>query len=527
MVHEIPKPEGLPVTRVRTRYARNEASHIAYQAVGQGPVDVVFLPGFPSNLDVLWEDAGFSRLIRRLSSFSRVLAVDRRGMGLSDAIDLRHPPDPDQHAEDVSTVMVAAGSARAALFAATDDVPTALAFAARYPQRTRCLVLYGGRAGQRDPLADGESTESGQADVASTWGHGETVRLFAPSRAADAAFVDWWARLERLSASPAAARVVASAHATVDVGTLLSRIAVPTLVLHRRRDCHVPLSEGISLAAGIAGASLVDLPGKDHTVWVGAVDEIADAVEVFVTGSKNPAAGRVLTTLLVLRIVNAERMAASLGAFGWREVQERLSALAGRLAGDDRRRQPPALPGEIRIRFDRPTQAISGAEALRRDVAALSLHVGIGIHTAEFDVNKDGLVGIGTLIAERIAAMAGRDEILVSAPIVDLVIGSGVRSSPAGFVRIDGLEAPIGVFRIDAEQHLEPCPKTNAPDLDVLTMRERQVLRHVARGLSNASVGLELGISEHTVKRHVANILDKLDLPTRAAAAGLVARDAI
>lgn len=511
--------------RVKTKYARNGQTHIAYQAIGQGSIDLVLVPGRPSNVDILWEDHGYGRFVQRLSAFARILVFDRRGTGLSDPIDPRDLPDLMTLADDLRAVMDAAGSRRAAILALSDGVASAVAFATRYSERTRALVLYGGCAFRADRHRSDPPKGTEASHSAAGWGTGAMVRSLAPTRLSDPSFVDWWARLERLSASPASALALMILDEAVDLRPLLPAITCPTLVLHRRDDAFVPMLAAARLAAGIRSAELVDLPGRDHPVWIGAIDEVVDQIELFLTGGRTAGPNRVLATLLVTRIRNWERMAAAAGAFGWREILDRLQATADRHAGATGGRRQPSTQGEIRLQFDRPTQAIQCAEALRRDLRILSLHAGFGIHAGEFDLSNDGLAGVSVLVAERIAGAAGPDEILVSGPIVGLILGSGVRSRPAGSLTVDGLDRPIDFCRVEEEQHLEPRVRATAPDVGQLSGRERQVLRYVAKGLSNAAIGLELDLSEHTVKRHVANILAKLDLPTRAAAAGLAARD--
>jgi pimeloyl-ACP methyl ester carboxylesterase/DNA-binding CsgD family transcriptional regulator len=513
--------------RAQTRYARSGTVHIAYQAIGQGPIDLVFVPGFISNLEVQWEDPGFSHLLRRLSTFSRLLVFDKRGTGLSDRVDPHDLPDLEARMDDLRAVMDAAGSRKAAILAASDGVPLSILFAATHPERTRSLVLYGGYASYADSVTGAAELPAFLEEVESTWGTGATLRHFAPDRLADRAFRQWWARFERLSTSPAAAVSLAAMNASIDVRAELPRVACPTLVLHRRDDVRVSWTAGAYLAQNIPAARFVELSGRDHPIWTARVDDVVDEVEVFLTGARNPGQDRVLATLMVARLVNPERTAAALGAFGWRETLRHLQDLAARLAAGAGGRQVPGVGGEIRARFDRPTQAIQCAKALRQEVRSRGLHAAIGIHTGEFDRDGEGLAGLGTLIAERVAAAAAKDEILVSAPIVDLVLGSGIRSRRWGSLPIDGLDGEIGLSRIEEEQHLEPRPRMADQDLYTLTARERQVLNLVAKGLSNAAIGLELDLSEHTVKRHVANILDKLALPTRAAAAALLARDAL
>uniref|UniRef100_UPI00177B108A alpha/beta fold hydrolase n=1 Tax=Mesorhizobium mediterraneum TaxID=43617 RepID=UPI00177B108A len=202
---------------IETRYARNGDVRIAYQVVGQGSFDLVFVPGFISNLDLHWEDEGYSRLLKRLSAFSRLILFDKRGTGLSDRIDTHHLPSLETRMDDVRAVMDAAGSSRAALVGASEGAPMAMLFAATYPERTRALVLYGGYAHFHKWVMPPERLDAFIEMTETAWGTGATLPHFAPGRVDDPRFATWWGRFERLSASPTAAAALARMNAAVDV----------------------------------------------------------------------------------------------------------------------------------------------------------------------------------------------------------------------------------------------------------------------------------------------------------------------
>ena len=272
-----------------TRYARSGDVHIAYQVLGQGPLDLVFVPGFVSNLEHHWEDPGFSHLLHRLASFCRLIQFDKRGTGLSDHVPVSDLPSLEARMDDVRAVLDAVGSKRAALLGASEGGPLAMLFAATYPERTRALVLYGSYAHFHSWVMPPERLEEFVARAETVWGRGDMLINFAPGMRQNERFRDWWARFERLGASPAAAIALARMNADIDVRRVLPAIRVPTLVLHRTGDVRVNVAAGRYLAQFIDGAKYVELPGSDHLVWVGDVDRIVDEIETFLIGGHGTA----------------------------------------------------------------------------------------------------------------------------------------------------------------------------------------------------------------------------------------------
>jgi pimeloyl-ACP methyl ester carboxylesterase/DNA-binding CsgD family transcriptional regulator len=508
------------------RYASSGEVRIAYQVVGQGPLDLVFVPGFISNLEVHWEEVGFSHLLRRLSTFTRLILFDKRGTGLSDRVDPGQPPSLETRMDDIRAVMDAVGSGRAVLLGTADGAAMSLLFAARWPARTRALVLYGGYAHfpasalGRDGLGEFIRT------VESAWGSGATLPHFAPERARDQRFQTWWARFERLSASPTGAVALARMNAQIDVRDVLETIRVPTLVLHRREDLRVKLAAGRYLADKINGARFVELPGRDHPIWTSEIDRIVDEIEEFITGVRPaPSSHRVLVTVLVARLVAPERLARRLGDRSWRErldlFRQATDNAIARFGGE----MVVVGPAEICARFDGPARAIGCAVTLRDAAEAFELKLAAGLHTGEVEIHDGTLSGYALHVTERISSCAKAGEVLVSGIVNDLVSGSGLHLVERVAEQIDEADGKLRLFSVMVEQHLQPAARPDrTPSLDALSGREREVLGLVADGLSNATIAAQLDLSEHTVKRHVANILVKLDLPTRAAAAAMVAR---
>lgn len=509
---------------IETRYARSGDVRIAYQVVGQGSFDLVFVPGFISNLDLHWEDEGYSRLLKRLSAFSRLILFDKRGTGLSDRVDAHHLPSLETRMDDVRAVMDATGSGRAALLGASEGAPMAMLFAATYPERTRALVLYGGYAHFHKWVMPPERLDAFIEMAETAWGTGATLPNFAPGRVDDSRFATWWGRFERLSASPTAAAALARMNAGTDVRGVLAAISAPTLLIHRRNDARVDPDASRFLAKKIPNARLVVIPGRDHPIWTGDVDRVADLIEEFLTGERAVAeAERVLAALLATRIYDTARLGDRMWSERSQRFQETWRLLVGRHGG-----RSAGTHGELMMsRFDAPARAIRCAAALRDAAQKIGVATAQGAHVGEIELRGPpaGLTGRVTM---QLAAHAGSGDILASGLVADLATGSGLHFTDAGRIALDELDEPLALVHATSEQHLEPAcrPKARMTEPAALTARESEVVNLIADGKSNAAIAAELRLSEHTVKRHVANILLKLDLPSRAAAAAFSARHA-
>jgi pimeloyl-ACP methyl ester carboxylesterase len=369
----------------QTRYAKSGDIRIAYQVIGNGPIDLVFVPGFISNLEVHWEDPGYSHLLQRLGAFTRLIQFDKRGTGLSDRVDAQHLPSLATRMDDVRAVMDAAGSGRAVLLGASEGAPMSILFAATYPERTRALVLYGGYAHFYTWVMGPEPLENFLRNAEATWGSGASLPNFAPGLANDERFKAWWARFERLSVSPTAAIALARMNAEVDVRHALAGVRVPTLIIHRTDDARVKVAGGRYLAQKIAGAKFVEIPGRDHPVWTGDVDRVVDEIEEFLTGERpiGAAHGRTLAALIVVRLVAPERAATRLGDRIWSERVERLRQTATDAIARHGGHPIDASAGEICARFDSTVRAARCALALREAATTLDLTIAAGVHAGE------------------------------------------------------------------------------------------------------------------------------------------------
>lgn len=509
------------------KYAHSGKATIAYQVIGQGSLDLVFIPGFPSNLEVLAEDLGYGHLVQRLARFSRLIVFDPRGSGLSDGLSLTEPANPEPRIDDIRAVMDAAGCGRAAVLGASDGAGQAVLFAARHPERVRSLILHGGFANFRDPVP-GFKRLCALGGRTKGWGSGASLATFVPARIEDHSFADWWGRLERFAASPMAAEAQMQMIAALDIQSVIATVAAPTLILHRNEDAHVGIAASRGLARAIRCARLVELPGSEHPIWTGDVDGVADLVEEFLTGQRSASPhDRVLAVTLVAQILGPSGSHAAAAA--GRQMQERLALLREALPKITARHGGLAGwsgPHRIDLCFDGAARAVACAMDLRESAKALGLAVGQGLHAGDVDRSSGTPEGTAIDIAGLIAASTRQPDILLSGLARDLVSGSGLQFIDRGTISAQPDHATILVVALSGERHLEPQgrSKSRPADLGVLSAREREVLGLVAEGTSNPQIAVQLGLSEHTVKRHVANILLKLDLPSRAAAAGAAAR---
>jgi pimeloyl-ACP methyl ester carboxylesterase/DNA-binding CsgD family transcriptional regulator len=531
------------MARPETRYARNGEIHLAYQVIGHGPVDLVYVPGFINNLDLQWEHEAYARLLNRFAAFSRLILFDKRGTGLSDPV--VDAPTLEERMDDVRAVMDAVGSERAVLLGASEGGAMAALFAATHPGRTRGLVLYGAYPSYAAFVAPADRLAPFLAEIDTEWGTGFLPRHFAPLDHVDPVRRAWWARFERLGASPRMAQQLVRMNASIDIRAVLPSIRVPTLVIHRTGDVRVPLAAGRVLVSAIADARLAELPGDAHPIWTGDVEPIADEVEAFVTGVRPPVApqgaDRVLATVLAAEVGDGERGAVALGDAAWCGRLDAYRSEAATIVSGfgARSRISVRADGALLAAFDGPARAVRCAAALR-EAAQRSLGRGLrcGLHVGEVGAALSDAAMAGGLalhVALRIAALARPGEVLVSGTVRDLVAGAGLRfrerearlplGPEAGGVRL----LLLALAADDAAPARAPAGGAAAQEAGLavvaeLSPREREVLCLMARGLSNPAIAASLGVSEHTVKKQVGNVLLKLGLPSRAAAAAMAAR---
>ena len=438
----------MPSTPPETRYARSEGVNIAYQVVGEGPFDLVYVPGWISNVELMWEEPAHARLLRRLASFSRLILFDKPGTGLSDPVPLDRLPTLEQRMDAVRAVMDAARSERAALFGSSEGGLMSVLFAATYPERTRALItlaIYAKRLWSADypwaPTPGARATEI--ESIERTWGGEMDISNLAPS--ADEAFKRRAVAYLRRSASPGAAVALLRMNSQIDVRAVLPTIRVPTLVLQRVGDRDVNVEEGRWIAAQIPGAKYVELPGDEHLIWAGDVDRVVDEAQEFLTGSRPVhEADRVLATVLFTDIARSTEHAAELGDRRWRELLEEHHARVRRQLEHFRGREVDTAGDGFLATFDGPARAIRAACAIRDSIRELGMDIRAGLHTGECELMQDKVGGIAVHTGARVADAAGPGEVFVSSTVRDLVSGSGITFEERGEHELRG----VGAWRL-------------------------------------------------------------------------------
>ena len=424
------------------RYARSGDVNVAYQVTGDGPFDLVLVPGFFSHLEVDWEHPAHAHFLERLGSFARLIRFDKRGTGLSDrTVGL---PDFESRMDDVRAVLDAVKSETAALFGYSEGGPMSVLFSASYPRRTRALVLYGTYAkrirSDDYPWAPTSEERAATArELEETWGENVDISTMIPN--ANAAEIAWFERRGRASLSPAAARDLILMNSKADVRAALAAIQCPTLVMHRTGDRDARVEEGRFIAERIPAARFVELQGEVHVPWVDA-DAILDEIEEFLTGTRPAAASdRVLATVLFTDLVGSTERAHTLGDAAW--------AILVRSHNDAVRRELERFSGEeidtagdgFLALFDGPARAIRCALAIREELGALGLEVRAGAHTGEVERRTgDKPRGIAVHVGSRVMSSAGTGDVLVSATTRDLVAGSGLEFEDRGEHELKGIE---------------------------------------------------------------------------------------
>ena len=439
----------------RTQYARSGDVSIAYQVLGDGPNDLVIVPGFVSHLELAWENPAIRRFAERLVRFARVIVFDKRGTGMSDPV--AEVPTLEERMDDVRAVMDAAGSSRATLMGVSEGGPLCALFAATYPERTQGLVMVGAMA--RTTWAEDypwASTREGLLEAAAeftapAWGTGENLEIFAPSLAGDEAARAWWAKLERMSVSPAMMQQIFMMFLDVDVRDVLPLVRVPTLVLHRRGDRVVNIESARWLAEHIAGARLVVLPGRDHIAWVGDVDALIGELEEFITGARAAAPverERVLATVTFVDLVESTARAAQMGDARWRELLEQYYALVAAQLLEFRGRQVKTIGDGVLACFDGPGRAVRFGQSLAAAVRGLGMEARVGIHTGECEMLGDDVGGIAVHIGARIVGLSEPGQVLVSSTVKDLVAGSGLQFDDRGEHTLRGVPGEWRLFAV-------------------------------------------------------------------------------
>jgi class 3 adenylate cyclase len=438
--------------QIDTRYARNGDATIAWTAAGAAPTDLLFIPGFISHVEHLWEQPGLAGFFERLMGFTRLLIMDRRGCGLSDprtaALEL------EDEARDVLAVLDAAGSERAVLMGYTTGGPLAITTAALAPERVQAVVLYASMAravadDDVDWTYDEAERQQMWSRLAKVWGTGSNLELIAPSRADDPWMKAWMGRMERLSSSPGGILRLMEYVGDHDVSALLGELRVPTLILHRTGDRLIDVRHSRYLAERIPGARYVELEGVDNLP--GAVDssDILGEIEEFLTGGRSMTVARELLTVLFSDIVDSTGHAGRLGDAPWRDLLEAHQTVVRREIERFGGREVKTIGDAFLIAFDgAPSHAVRCAEAIVRVVRALGLEVRVGLHTGECEVMGGGVGGMAVHIAARLAALAAPGEVLASGTTYGTVVGAGLHFEERGMHALKGVHGRWPVFAV-------------------------------------------------------------------------------
>lgn len=432
------------IERPRTRYAKSGELDIAYQVLGNGPVDLVVVPPGLSIMDTSWDDAGLSRFWMDLAAFTRLILLDKRGTGLSDRVS--GVPTLEERMDDVRVVMDAVESERAALLGGSEAGPITSLFAATYPQRVSSLILVNAMvkflAAEDFPWGFTDDQLKIVLDyIEQSWGSGLSgEQYFAPSLAGSPGMREWVGRTESATGTPSAMATLMAMNALIDIRPVLGAISAPTLVVHRADDRVVDVHNGRYFADTIRSAKYLELPGQDHWWWVGDADAVIDEIQEFLTGRrKQPEIERVLKTVLFTDIVGSTEQASRLGDKRWRDVLD-LHDQAIRLELDRYRGEEINTTGDGFLAcFDGPARGIRCAQAIAEGARRFGLEIRAGLHTGECEMRHEDIAGIAVHVGARVAALAGAGEVYVTSTVRDLVAGSGIEFTDRGRHTLKGV----------------------------------------------------------------------------------------
>lgn len=437
------------LSQPQTQYASGaDGVNIAYQVIGEGALNLVFVMGWVSHLELFWREPSFARFLRRLASFSRLILFDKRGTGLSDPVPISDLPTLEQRMTDVQTVLDAVGVKRAALLGVSDGGPMCALFAATHPERTTALVMFGTYAKRiRSPDYPWAPTEQEfntfLDEIRNDWGGPVGLTERAPSVANDPSFRAWWADYLRLGASPGGVLALTQMNAEIDMRNVLPSIRVPTLVLHRTEDACLPAGGGRYIASLIPGAKYVELEGGDHLPFVGDQEAVLFEIEEFLTGARpDQRIDRVLTTVLFVLFDEATSPLSP-------ETKELLRTHLRRDLALHKGQQEEMTEAHWCATFDGPARAIRCALTMVESAARFGLRARAGLHTGECDVIGEHVSGVTVELCQAVASSAAGTEVLVSHAVKDLIAGSGLSFVSCGAQTFTDLPGEWRLFAVE------------------------------------------------------------------------------
>jgi class 3 adenylate cyclase/pimeloyl-ACP methyl ester carboxylesterase len=483
------------VQQPKTQYARNGDVNIAYQVVGDGPIDLAIVPGFISHVDLWWTIPETTAFIRRLASFCRLILFDKRGTGLSDPV--AGLSSLEERMEDLHAVLDAAGSERPALLGISEGGPMSVLFAATYPERVAALALYGTFPTANPDRMPPEQAEEGKRKLAELtalvdqhWGEGLAIEWFAPNLAGSTTMRRQWGLFERAAASPGMVSSLLRSYREIDVTDVLPSLRVPTLVLHRTGDTAIPVEAAQMFAEGIPGARFVELEGNDHIPWFGDADALLDEIEEFLTGCRHAAEpDRALATVLFTDIAGSTERAAALGDRRWRELLERHQTLVRDQLDAYNGREVKTMGDGFLATFDGPAKAIRCACAIVERSSSEGVELRAGVHTGECELLGEDVGGMAVHIGARVAAQAAPSEVLVSSTVKDLVVGSGIEFADRGSYELKGVPGDWRLLAVTDHRPTSSKPGPGrrdhvAPNATLRQRGDRAMLRLARRAPS-------------------------------------------
>jgi pimeloyl-ACP methyl ester carboxylesterase len=434
----------------RTRYAvADDGVRVAYQVIGQGPLDLVCVPSAGSHIEVFWEEPSVARYLRRLASFSRLILFDKRGVGMSDRVE--GVPTLEERMDDVRAVMDTVKSSQAALVGMSEGAAIAAMFAGTYPERVSSLVLLGATVRHWAPTDVDFDDPEVIAYIDEHFGDGFTLDAGAPSVANDEHIRAWAGRVERLGMTPTSFRALIKMNSSFDARSVLPAVSAPTLVLHRRDDRLVVADQGREAARLIPGARFVELPGADHLPYFDDPDSTLVLIEEFITGERRPTElDRVLATVVFTDLVDSTAHASKVGDRRWRELLDAYDACVDRELERFRGRLIKTTGDGTLATFDGPGRAIQWALSIRDATRSLGFEIRAGAHTGEIEMRGSDITGLAVVIAQRISSTAQANEILVSSTVRDLTVGSTITYEARGEHQLKGVPDTWSVFAAHA-----------------------------------------------------------------------------